>query len=55
MGFGSSPNRGLSSNRSVMAAKQFPHLLGHGEIASLYGVERQTGGIPVDGPARQRL
>lgn len=25
-----------------MAAKRFPYLLGHGEIASLYGVERQT-------------
>ncbi|MEW2300071.1 hypothetical protein AB0958_08820 [Streptomyces sp. NPDC006655] len=25
-----------------MAKKRFPYLLGHGEIASLYGVERQT-------------
>ncbi|WOX11472.1 hypothetical protein [Streptomyces sp. N50] len=25
-----------------MAEKRFPYLLGHGEIASLYGVERQT-------------
>lgn len=31
-----------SGPEGTVAKKRFPYLLGHGEIASLYGVERQT-------------
>jgi hypothetical protein len=33
---------GSASAEASVAEKRFPYLLGHGEIASLYGVERQT-------------